>query len=299
MQHEQRIIGIIGAGNMGEAILAGALHAGIVQPNQAWISDVRSERLAELAARYGVGTTPDSGAVFRQSDTVVLAVKPQHMPALLASLAAAPGYAQQRQRTLAISVAAGISLASIEAVLYAPLSEPLRQRLPLVRAMPNTPALVRCGMTAISVNAMANEADLARALELFESLGQALVLPEPQLDAVTAVSGSGPAYVYFLMENLIRGGVEAGLAPAVAETLALQTVKGAAALMEASREPAESLRRKVTSPGGTTEAALRVFADRGVGASIVEAVHAAARRAAELGAASAASAADRRPGPRD
>jgi pyrroline-5-carboxylate reductase len=150
--------------------------------------------------------------------------------------------------------------------------------------MPNTPALIGCGMSAFCGNRWVADADRELAQAILASLGRVLQVAEGELDAVTALSGSGPAYLFFLLEQMIGAGVAAGLSQETARILALQTVKGAAALMEAGGESPEALRRRVTSPGGTTEAALKVLEARGVGPALLEAIAAARRRSAELGA---------------
>lgn len=274
-------IGFIGGGNMGEAFVGALIGAGRYAPEAVRVSDVSAERLRTLEAAYGITPMTDNPRLFDQSDVVVLAVKPQQMSGVLGEIAGRPGYAVSEPK-LVLSIAAGIRIRTIEGILYPPLDEPAQARLPIIRVMPNTPALVLSGMSVMSPNRHATDADRATARGLLEATGKVMELPEDQLDAVTGVSGSGPAYVFYLIEAMIEGGVQAGLDPADAAALTLQTVKGAVRLMEARGEAPDALRRKVTSPGGTTEAALSVLSDHRVGERIAAAVVAAARRAAEL-----------------
>lgn len=274
-------IGFIGGGNMGEAFVGALISAGRYTPDAVGVSDVSTERLRTLEATYGITPMTDNPRLFDQSDVVVLAVKPQQMAAVLKEIVDRPGYGVSEPR-LVMSIAAGIRLRTIEGILYPPLDEAAQARLPVIRVMPNTPALVLSGMSVMSPNRHATDADRTTARTLLEATGEVMELPEDQLDAVTGVSGSGPAYVFYLIEAMTEGGVQAGLDPADAVALTLQTVKGAVRLMEARGEAPDALRRKVTSPGGTTEAALSVLSEHRVGEHIAAAVVAAARRATEL-----------------
>jgi pyrroline-5-carboxylate reductase len=181
-----------------------------------------------------------------------------------------------------ISLAAGITLHKIESVLYAPLSEQDIQRLAIIRVMPNTPALVLEGMSGMSPNENADPEDIHLAKRMLNAMGSVLEFEERQLDAVTALSGSGPAYVFFLVESMVEAGVKVGLSPDEASFLTLKTLRGSLMLMEKTGETPEALRRKVTSPGGTTEAAFKVLTSRKVKETLIEAITAATQRAEAL-----------------
>jgi len=255
---------------MAEA-LAGGLRASGIAPGSLRLADPDPARRKHVEQALGVATADDNEAVVAQSDLVVLAVKPQVMPAVLAGLGDAPA----RARPLWISIAAGVRLARLEAGLGAEVRA--------VRAMPNTPALVRCGATAICGNRAATAEDLARATALFESVGTCWTAPrEALLDAVTGLSGSGPAYVFVFLEALGDAGVRMGLPRDAAYALAFQTVLGASRLaIEDGRHPA-ALRDQVTSPGGTTIAGLERLEAGGLRAAVYDAVAAATRRSQEL-----------------
>ena len=260
----------LGTGNMAEALLKGLLREGTVDPDEIVCSEPRPARREEIADRYGVEVTGDNRAAAALADLLLLSVKPQVVEALLAEIAPAVS-----ERALVVSIAAGVPIST------------LAKRLPagtrIVRTMPNTPALVGAGVTALARGTHASEADLTVARALFEAVGTAVVVEEPLLDAVTGLSGSGPAFVFMAIEALADGGVKAGLPRPVALSLAAQTVLGAARLViETGQHPAE-LKDQVTSPGGTTIAGLHALEARGFRAALIEAVDASARRSRELG----------------
>ncbi|MDQ1682405.1 MAG: pyrroline-5-carboxylate reductase [Frankiaceae bacterium] len=237
-------VAIIGAGKMGEAILAGLLRAGR-SPGDIVVTEKDATRSSYLSDRYGVAVVSNDAAV-AEADVVVLAVKPQDLGAVLVELA--PSY---RPGALAVSIAAGVTSRFIE--------ERLPAGTPVVRVMPNTPALVGEGMSAVAVGSAATDEHLATTEALLAPLGPVRRVTESQLDAVTAVSGSGPAYVFYLAEAMIAAGVEFGLDEETATALATQTIIGAGTLMrETGTAPAE-LRAMVTSKGGTTAAAIETF----------------------------------------
>jgi pyrroline-5-carboxylate reductase len=271
----ERRIGFIGAGAMAEALAGGLLASGVGR-ERLLASDVDPARRGSFSAKLGVEATPDNAEVVRRSDVVVLAVKPVAVAPVLADLRGS-GPAEAA-RVLWISIAAGVPLAVLEAGLGAGAR--------IVRAMPNTPALVRAGATGLCANAAANAGDRRAALALFEGVGIAWeAREESQLDAVTGLSGSGPAYLFAFLEALIEAGAGVGLPHEAAERLAKQTAFGAAKLaLESERSPAE-LRQQVSSPGGTTLAGLARLEALGFARALAEAVAAATRRAAELGAA--------------
>jgi len=263
-------IGFLGAGAMAEA-LAGGLRASGIGAESLRLADPDPARRKHVEQALGVATTDDNAALVAGSDLVVIAVKPQVVPTVLAALAGEPDVA----RPLWVSIAAGVRIARLEAALGA--------RARVVRAMPNTPALVRSGATAICGNASASAADLARAQALFASVGTCWTAPrEALLDAVTGLSGSGPAYVFVFLEALGDAGVRMGLPRDAAYQLAFQTVLGAARLaIEDGRHPA-ALKDQVTSPGGTTIAGLERLEAGGLRAAVYDAVAAATRRSEEL-----------------
>lgn len=265
-------IGFVGGGAMAEALLGGLLTAGVAQ-DRLRAADPEAARREHLAKRLGIATTASNAEVVDAADAVVLAVKPGVVSAVLDALRAA---GTDTDRPLWISIAAGVTLATLESGL----GDAAR----VVRAMPNTPALVGEGATGLCGNARAAADDVALAITLFESVGSAWQAPsENLLDAVTGLSGSGPAYVFAFLESLIAAGEAQGLPPDACEALTLQMVYGAAKLArESERSPAE-LRRQVSSPGGTTVAGLEALEDRGFGDAIAEAVAAATRRARALG----------------
>lgn len=267
MSLQNKTITFIGAGNMAEAFIRGLLAKQVIAPQQIIATDVRPDRLELLRRQFNILTESDNAAAVRQADIVVLAVKPQQMSAALATLSARPA-------TLIISIAAGITTDRLE--------RELGGQARVIRVMPNTPALVGAGAAALCAGKFALLEDLQTATAILAAVGIVVPVEEKDLDAVTALSGSGPAYVFLVAEALIQAGISAGLTPAIARRLAIQTVAGAGRLLaESTAEPAE-LRRQVTSPGGTTEAAVAVLLERQLPGIFREAVTAAARRSREL-----------------
>ncbi len=264
---ERMRVAILGAGKIGEALLAGLLRAGRERGDLCF-AEQYSSRAAEVTERYGVEGLSSTAAA-AAADVVVIAVKPPDVAGVAAEIAGV-----LRAETLVVSVAAGISTASIEQRL-APGSR-------VVRVMPNTPMLVGEGMAVISAGAHASSDDLGRAEQLLVSVGKVVRLPESQLDAVTALSGSGPAYVFLLAEALIDAGVLIGLARPVATELAIQTVLGSALMLRDGGDSPAQLREAVTSPGGTTAAALRRLEDHRLRAAFSDALEAARDRSREL-----------------
>lgn len=266
-----KTIGFIGGGNMAQALIEGVLGAGLYKPQDVWVSDVRSERLDDLKAQYGVQTTSDNIELTAQADVIVLSVKPQLMGKVLEGIAGTV-----KQDVLVISIAAGITTESIRAKLG---------EVQIIRVMPNTPALIGAGASGL-YNAGATEDSMETALDIFSAVGKAVIVEnESLIDAVTAVSGSGPAYFFLLMEEMIKAGVQLGLTEEMAKTLVLQTAKGAALLAESAQQRGEDpaiLRQKVTSPGGTTEAALKVMNENMLGEIVLKALTAARNPGQEL-----------------
>jgi pyrroline-5-carboxylate reductase len=261
-------LAILGGGKIGEALLTGLLRSGR-SIDDIVVSEKHDERAKYLAATHGVRTASVADAVASAS-TVLIAVKPQDVDALLVEMR--PALTAQQ---VVVSVAAGVPSARIEQALGAAVA--------VVRCMPNTPALVAQGITAISAGAHASEADLDLAEELLAPVGRVVRVPESQLDAVTAISGSGPAYFYFLVEAMIEAGILLGLPRYLAAELAVQTAVGSAAMLSESGEHPVQLREAVTSPGGTTIAAIRELEVHGVRAAVIAAIEAASNRSAELG----------------
>lgn len=263
------VVGFLGFGNMGEAIARGLVRAGAVQGRQLLAYDVDAAKAKRAESLGGAAAvTPED--LTRGSDTLLLAPKPQDMRAALGSIR--PGLQPQ---TLLISIAAGISIGFIQRELSVPVR--------VVRAMPNTPALVGAGATGFAPSANCTAADVSVARGIFEAIGIAEQVDEAQIDVVTALSGSGPAYYFAFVEASTSAGVGLGLSQETAGRLAAQTMYGAGLLLHESGEPAGVLRERVTSKGGTTAAALATFATRDLAGTVRAGMEAAAARSKELG----------------
>lgn len=255
---------LVGGGKMGEALLGGLLQGGALAPGDVAVVEPSAERRAALAERFaGIGLLEAPVA----ADAAVVAVKPPLVPSICRRLG-------ELGVPRVLSIAAGVPLAAMEAEVPAGTA--------VVRAMPNTPSLVGEGAAAIAGGAAATDDDLAWAESILGAVGLVVRVSEPELDAVTGLSGSGPAYVFLVAEALIDAGVLVGLSRPLAEQLAVQTLRGAAELL-ATGTPAAQLRADVTSPGGTTAAGLRALEAAGVRSAFADAVAAATARAAELG----------------
>jgi pyrroline-5-carboxylate reductase len=263
------MIAILGAGQMGEALLSGLLRAGVVTPSGIIAAVRRSERAAELKDSYGIDVMSAAEAA-GQADTLVITVKPQDMTSLLDEIRTVV-----TPDKLVISVAAGITTTFI--------GRKLTGELPVVRVMSNTPVLVDEAMSVISPGAHANETHLRRAEQLLRPVGKVLRIPESQQDAATALSGSGPAYVYFLVEAMVDAGILLGMPRGNALEMVKQAVYGAATMLKDSGEHPVLLREAVTSPGGTTINAIRELERHGVRAAVLAAIEAARDRGRELG----------------
>lgn len=261
-------LAVIGAGVMGEALVSGLLKAGW-SPDAITAADRREFRRAEMEQAHGVHVAAANADAAAGADTVVLVVKPQDVNEVLPEIA--PALAEG---TLVVSLCAGISTAQIERHLPAGTA--------VVRVMPNTPALVGEGMAAISAGSNASADDLSHATELLSALGKVVTVPERYQDAVTAISGSGPAYLFFVVEAMIDAGVMLGLPRDTATALVVQTMYGSAKLLRESGEHPTVLREQVTSPGGTTAAALRQLEDHRVKAAFITAMEAARDRSRAL-----------------
>jgi pyrroline-5-carboxylate reductase len=263
-------IGFLGAGRMAEALARGFLAAKLVEPADLYAHDVSEDRL-KFWRQAGLGATPGGNvSVCNSADVLFIAVKPQSVNSLLSEIA---GDVTANQ--LVVSIAAGVTIDSLERGLNA------KRRI--IRVMPNTPCLVGAAASGIAAGATAKSEDLKLVVKLFESVGVARVLPESLLDAVTGLSGSGPAFVFAMIEAMSDGGVRAGLPRDAATALAAQTVLGAAKMvLETGKHPGE-LKDAVASPAGTTIAGLAVLERAGVRGAIIDAVFAAAERSKELG----------------
>jgi len=264
-------IGFIGCGRMGSALLEGALRAKIVEASHVFVFDPVPEASAFMAEKFGVNIAKDNSEVIRKCDMVLLACKPYHVVDVLKEInAELPG------NTVILSIAAGVTLERMES------NSPEGTRI--IRVMPNTPALVAAGASGIAGGANASEADLESAKQLLESVGIVEIVNEDQLDAVTGLSGSGPAYVYTFIEALTQQAEKEGLSNETALKLATQTVIGAARMVESTGMTPEDLRNQVTSPGGTTLAGLEALSNSGFSESVASAVKAAAHRSREIAA---------------
>ena len=256
----------IGAGNMAEALVKGLTQGGICPAGQITVTDLNEDRLAYMRETYGVETVQDNALAVQAADVVVLAVKPQVFPEVLPVIAGLDA--------LVISIAAGL--------LSEGIAEVLGSTARVIRVMPNTPALVQCGAAGISPGPGATEADLAFAREMFEAVGIAVQVDESLQDVVTSLSGSGPAYFFYVVEAMLAEAETSGMDRELARALAAQTLIGAGRMvMESGLEPDE-LRRRVTSKGGTTAAALAVLEEAGLGATVQQALRAARDRSREL-----------------
>lgn len=264
-------IGFIGAGNMAEALIKGIINGKLYNPENVFISDIRDERLKFLSEKYGVTACEGNGELASKAQTVVLSIKPQKMTDALESIKDAID-----SEKLVISIAAGITVANIADVLG---------DVKIVRVMPNTPALIGQGAGALFGNEPAKPM-LNKAVEILSAVGKAVIVDDEDLiDAVTALSGSGPAYYFLLMEEMVKTGIRLGLPEDVAKDLVLQTAKGAGLLAVEADKNGESpavLRQKVTSPGGTTEAAIKVFKEGKISELISAAINRAYERSKEL-----------------
>ena len=263
-------IGFIGAGNMAEALIRGLVRGGHVAANRIKASGPRRERLDELAKAYAIEVTADNREVARGAAIVVLSVKPQIMDKVLREVGD-----QIKPGTLVISIAAGVDTEAIETAV----ADGVR----VVRAMPNTCALVGAAATAISGGKHANADDLATAKAIFDAVGITVVLDEIHLDAVTGLSGSGPAYIFLILEALADAGVKVGLSRRNAQRLAAQTVMGSAKMLLETDEHVGHLKDMVTSPGGTAIAGLHTLEEGGLRTTLINAVETATKRARELG----------------
>ena len=267
----EKTLAVLGTGMMGSALARGLVHAGAMPSANLRFYDTQEDKAIALADALGPGAWAATSApsAVSQADLILIAVKPPMVPQVLAEIAPALSPHQ-----LVISIAAGVRLAAMEALLPS--------GIPVIRTMPNTPSLVGCGAAALCRGTSATEEHLGLAQSLFASVGLSVEVPERLLDAVTGLSGSGPAYVYLIIEALADGGVKEGLPRETARLLAAQTVLGAAQMVLSSDLHTAQLKDNVTTPGGTTIAALHVLERSGIRAALMDAVQAAAERSREL-----------------
>jgi pyrroline-5-carboxylate reductase len=261
-------IGVIGGGNMAEAILSGILSAQVAQAQQIIVSEPKEERRAHLSDRLGVTCVDDNLQAASQM-SVLLAVKPQVLPGVLEEVASSV-----HPEAVIMTIAAGVPTSRIDSLLGGCGK--------IIRIMPNTPMLVGAGISALSAGPRTDLEDMNRALGFFGACGETVLVDEEKMDAVTAVSGSGPAYVFYLVEAMIAAGQAEGLGPETAHKLAVETVFGSARLLQQGGEDPERLRARVTSPNGTTQRAIETMEASGVMEALVQAIRAAAHRSREL-----------------
>jgi pyrroline-5-carboxylate reductase len=263
-------VGVLGTGNMGEALIRGLLHGHVCRPEQIICSDVRPERLKHVRETYGVKTTSHNSDVVKHSEIIILSVKPQIMKPVIEEMAKHLDLSK-----LIISIAAGVALEAIESCA--------QKELKLIRVMPNICVSVREGMSAIAAGKHADKEDLMVAKAIFDSVGKSLFIDEYLLDAVTGLSGSGPAYIFLIVDALADAGVKVGLSRTDALILASQTVLGASKMLMETGEHPGKLKDMVTSPGGTAIAGLHTLEQGGVRTTLINAVEVATGRSKTLG----------------
>jgi pyrroline-5-carboxylate reductase len=267
---KRKRIGFIGTGNMSEALIAGLLKAKFTPPEQIMAFDTDGERLRFISKKYGIKKASDNGHLSSQCDPLLLCVKPQSMKEVVEEIADSLDSSK-----LLVSIAAGVPLYAIET--YA------RKQLRLIRVMPNINVLVQGGASAIAPGNLATEEDLKLTKAIFDCVGKSITVHEPLMDAVTGLSGSGPAYVFLIIEALTDAGVHLGMTRSQAFTLVTQTILGSVKLLFDTGEHPALLREKVTSPGGTTAAGLYKLEQGGLRKTLIDAVIAATQQSKELG----------------
>lgn len=269
-------LGVIGGGVMGETLLSRLIAKQLYLPDEVMVSEPQTQRRDILVQEYGVSVTSDNRIAAAASDVLLLAIKPQVFEAVATELAGddSDRYREQESLPVVISILAGVSLSKLEAAFG---------YQPVIRAMPNTPATVGAGITALAPGKAIHPNHMEQAKAIFQTVGEVVEVPESLMDAVTGLSGSGPAYVAVMIEALADGGVAAGLPRAIASKLALSTVLGTAQLLQESGMHPAALKDRVTSPGGTTIAGIAELERAGFRSALIEAVQAAYRRSQQLG----------------
>jgi pyrroline-5-carboxylate reductase len=268
-------LGVIGGGVMGEALLSRLIAQQIYSPSEIRVSDPTAQRRNLLAQQYGVSVTIENQTVAAESEVLLLAIKPQVFDAVTSALRhQSASDVRNAPNQVVISILAGVPIQRLEAAF---------PDQPVIRAMPNTPATVGVGMTAITPGQLAQSDHLLIAYQIFQAVGEVVEVPESLMDAVTGLSGSGPGFVAVMVEALIDGGVAAGLPRTIATTLALQTVRGTAELLHSTGLHPAELKDRVTSPGGTTIAGIAHLEKSGFRSALIEAVRTSCQRSQELG----------------
>jgi len=270
-------IGFIGAGNMAEAFICGLVNK-IFPENQIQISEPDADRMAQIQKKYKITTAISNTELFQNNDIVVLAVKPQVMKTVLYEIQ--PNHVNNH--CLMVSIAAGVTIETISQIMYHHLNSKSSGLIPIVRVMPNTPALIQYGMSAYCGNEFASQDDMNLVSEILSALGRVIAVSENQMDAITAVSGSGPAYLFYFVESMIQGAQNLGFTEDQSRLLVMQTIDGALQLLKQPDACPIKLREQVTSKGGTTEAAVEIFQNRNLKNAVIDAMNSASRRAQEL-----------------
>lgn len=270
-------IGFIGAGNMAEAFISGLIDK-IIPASQIQVSDIDKNRLNLIHDKYGVHSISNNNELFQNNDIIILSVKPQVMKTILTEIKPS----QLQSPKLIISIAAGIAIKTIEQYLYDHLDTSAQKLLPVIRVMPNTPALVQMGMSAFCGNQFATEKDINTVIDILSAMGKVIAVSEDQMDGITAISGSGPAYIFYFIESMIQAAENLGFSEDASRLLVLQTAEGALQLLKQPGANPVTLREQVTSKGGTTEAAIRVMTEHQVKKTIIDAIKNAENRAKEL-----------------
>ncbi|MFZ7945150.1 pyrroline-5-carboxylate reductase [Neobacillus sp. 19] len=264
-------IAIVGAGSMAEALISGILENGLIDRKNIWVTNnSNANRLKGLNDRYGIRSTYDLHTLFDNADIVMLAMKPKDADSAIAKIRE-----HLTEQMLVVSVLAGVSMNTIETLA--------RKSLSIARAMPNTSAAVGKSATAIAINSRVTDVQLESTEQLFSTVGLARFVEEEQLDAVTGLSGSGPAYIYYLIEAMENSAAGIGLEKEMAQELIVQTLIGAAEMVKNSSKSPEQLRREVTSPGGTTEAGVKVLEEHGVQQAFISCIQAATAQSKKMG----------------
>ncbi len=269
-EKQKKMLALLGFGNMGQAIVKGLLKKGIFLPSQIFIFDPAEDKQQD-AKNLGIQIVPCAEQLLNNAHILLVAVKPQLIQSALQPLSPVIG-----QSDLVVSIVAGVSIRYYKSLLGNP-------DLRIVRTMPNTPALVGEGITAISFSGECDEQDKIMAQQIFQSVGKTVTVPEEQIDMITAISGSGPAYFFYLCECMIEAGKSLGLSEETTLSLVRQTFFGSASLLISSNDLPEVLRARVTSKGGTTESALKTMESKNLKSIVIEGIHSAYRRAQELG----------------
>ncbi len=282
MKKSNNNIGFIGAGNMGYAMISAIIGSNLYKPSDISVSDINIESIKNIKKTFNIVSENSNIELFLSCGIIILAVKPQHLINCLSQIVNNKKFKEVNEKKLIISIAAGITIKQIESVLYEKIDLNTQKKLPVIRVMPNTPALVLSAMSGISKNVYVTDRDLKNAKNILKSMGKVIEFEEKQLNAVTAMSGSGPAYLFYLAESMIEAGLALELDPKESVALTIETLKGAIKLLENSSDSPFQLRKKVTSPGGTTEAAFNVFEKYSTKKVIIEAICAAEKRSVEL-----------------